>query len=276
MTALLSAYNVWHFVVEVTLIFIAIYGILYYMRGTKSSLIIAGLVFGYFCLYAVANFFELEVITHLLKLLGNSFMLVLLVIFQPEIRRALAQLGSYFSLNWKRRRELVSEVVIAAQDMAARKCGALIVLERKHPLKNLIDDAIPLDCKLSAVLLESIFYPNSPLHDGAVIIRDDRIVAARVILPLTRAENISKHLGTRHRAALGASEEYDAVTVIVSEQSGSIGLTCNGEFYRDLSGDELSNLLTSMMLRQQDEEETSETAALNAIEEDAKNDEELK
>lgn len=261
------------FFAEVPLIFLAVYGILYYLRGTRSSLIIAGLVLVYACLYLVAHALRLNVTTHLLELLGSSFMLVLLVIFQPEVRRVLAQLGSYANWKWKRRREVVGEIVAAAQNMAKRKCGALIVLERRMHLQNLIDDSIALDSRLSAILLESIFYPNSPLHDGAVIVRDDRILAARVILPLTRAENISKHLGTRHRAALGISEECDAVTVVVSEESGSISLTCRGDFYRDLSADDLSKLLTRMMLQQNDLE-LSETVTF--IEENQTADEEEK
>jgi diadenylate cyclase len=138
--------------------------------------------------------------------------------------------------------------------MSRRKCGALIVIERRIKLQMLIDDSIPLDIKVNALILESIFYPNSPLHDGAVIIRDDRIQAARVILPLTRSEKISPRLGTRHRAALGISDETDAVSVIVSEETGSISIACKDEFHRDLSIPQLEHLLEQYIIQKADSE----------------------
>jgi len=161
----------------------------------------------------------------------------------------------------KKRREFIGELVAAVRDMSRRKCGALIVIERRIKLQMLIDDSIPLDVKVNALILESIFYPNSPLHDGAVIIRDDRILAARVILPLTRAEHISRRLGTRHRAALGISEESDAVSVIVSEETGSISIAYRGNFHRDLSMPQLEQLLEKLII-QRDDSETAETAKM--------------
>ena len=125
-------------------------------------------------------------------------------------------------------------------------------------LQTLIDDSIPLDIKVNSLILESIFYPNSPLHDGAVIIRDDRILAARVILPLTRAEHISRSLGTRHRAALGISEESDAVSVTVSEETGAISVACRGDFHRDLTIPVLERLLEQLIV-QRDDSEVAET-----------------
>lgn len=138
---------------------------------------------------------------------------------------------------------MIGELVSAAGNMARRKCGALMVVERRIGLQNLVDDSVRLDIKVNAMVLESIFYPNSPLHDGAVIIRDGRIVAARAILPLTRAENISRRLGTRHRAALGISEDTDAVTIVVSEETGAISIACRGVLHRDLAIGELENYL---------------------------------
>ena len=138
--------------------------------------------------------------------------------------------------------------------MSRRKCGALIVIERRIKLQMLIDDSIPLDIKVNSLILESIFYPNSPLHDGAVIIRDDRIQAARVILPLTRNEKISPRLGTRHRAALGISDETDAVSVVVSEETGAISIACKDEFHRDLSLPQLERLLEQYIIQKADSE----------------------
>ena len=189
---------------------------------------------------------------------------VIFILFQPELRRALAQLGSYSHWGRRRRRkEMIGEIVGAANAMACRKCGALIVLERKINLQTLVEDAVMLDDKVNSLLLESIFYPNSPLHDGAVIIRGDRIVAARAILPLTRSKEVSPQLGTRHRAALGISEESDAVTVVVSEETGGLSIAHRGVLHRDLDGEGLRRLLYTLLV-DKDYEEFSETAKLLA------------
>ncbi len=247
---------------EIAILFLVIYGILYYLRNTRTSTIFAGGVIGFLLLSFLASWLGLQVIDRLLGKLGDSLLLILLIIFQPELRRLLTMLGSLTVLRGKQRREVIGEVLTAAQNMAKRKCGALIVLERRDHLQWLINDAVPLDSRLSAVLLESIFYPNSPLHDGAVIIRNDRIVAARAILPLTREEHLSERVGTRHRAALGVSEECDAVTVVVSEETGSISLTSDGKFYRDRSPEELALLLERMVV-QPDKEELHDVEQLN-------------
>ena len=249
-------------IVEIAILFVVIYGVLRYLRGTRSSLILAGGAIAFFVLKFCIEEMKLNVIDELLRQLGSSFLLILIIVFQPELRRLLAQLGSLAVFQGKRRREVIGEVVAAAQNMAKRKCGALIVLERRIHLQWLINDSVPLDSRLSSVLLESIFYPNSPLHDGAVIIRDDRIVAARAILPLTRADNISTRIGTRHRAALGISEECDAITVVVSEETGSISLTKEGVFYRDLTPEALTRLLEKLVV-QPDKEELRDVELLN-------------
>jgi diadenylate cyclase len=145
--------------------------------------------------------------------------------------------------------------------MSHRKIGALIVIEDKIRLQSLIDDSLVLDTPVSAPLLESIFYPGAPLHDGAVIIRGERIVAARVILPLTKSKEISPRMGTRHRAAIGISEECDAVTIVLSEETGSISITHRGSFYRDLTPEELSQLLEKLLVFK-DKEEFAETAKM--------------
>ena len=163
----------------------------------------------------------------------------------------MARLGSLAIFENRRRRELINEVIAAVLDMAKRKCGAIIVIECKVRLQTLIDDAIIMDAKVNSLMLESIFFPNSPLHDGAVIIRDDRIVAARAILPLSGSEKISRQLGTRHRAALGISEESDAVTVLVSEESGAVSIGHDGKLYRDLSAGELRKLLDTLIVQKE-------------------------
>lgn len=250
-------------VVEVGILFLAIYGVLYYLRGSRGSLVI----FGIFVLWALfslaAKFFSFNVISYILDTIGNVLVVVLFILFQPELRRALAQIGSYTVWQGRRRREMIGEIVSAAGSMARRKCGALIVIERRIHLQTLVDDAVALDNKVNSLLLESIFYPNAPLHDGAVIIRGDRIVAARAILPLTRSKEVSPQLGTRHRAALGISEESDAVAVVVSEETGTLSIAQRGILHRDLDCDGLRRLLETLLV-EKDDEEFSETAKLLA------------
>ena len=249
--------------IQIGVLFLMIYAVLYYLRSTRGAMVITGLfILGIFLAVIVrVEGLNFDVLAYILDMFGNSLFVAMLIIFQPELRRALAQLGSYIARQGKQRREVVAEIVAAVTAMSRRKCGALIVVERRFNLQTLIDDSIPLDIKINALVLESIFFPNSPLHDGAVIIRNNRIVAARVILPLTRAEHVSRHLGTRHRAALGISEESDAVTIVVSEETGFISLAYRGIFHRDTDPAELQELLEQLVVLK-DDGELSETVKL--------------
>ena len=235
-------------VIEIAILALVIYKILYYMRGARGSYVLAGIIILLVALIVISQYLKLEAINFLLQWLLVSLPTALFIIFQPELRRAFAQLGSYTVFQGKRRREVIGELVTATANMAKRKCGALMVVE--------------LDIKINAMVLESIFFPNSPLHDGAVIIHDDRIVAARAILPLTRAENISRRLGTRHRAALGISEETDAVTIVVSEETGTISIACRGVLHRDLAVSELENYLEKLIIQEQDDTDLAETVQM--------------
>ena len=259
----MDALTILRAVAEIGILFIAIYCVLYYLRGSRGILVLFGVVVAWLIFYSVARGFNLKVISHLLKLTGEALVVVLFILFQPELRRALAQFGSYMVWQGRRRREVIGEIVAAACNMAYRKCGALIVIERRIHLQALVDDAVAMDDKVNSLLLESIFFPNAPLHDGAVVVRGDRIVAARVILPLTRSKEISAQVGTRHRAALGISEESDAVIVVVSEETGAISIAHRGALHRDLDGDGLRRLLEKLLV-DKDDEEFSETAKLLA------------
>jgi diadenylate cyclase len=225
-----------------------IYMVMYHLRNTRGSRVLAGLLMLLITLWSLSNALNLNVLSRVLEIALNALPLMLIVIFQPELRRLLTQLGSFFSRN-NQRQELVGEIVGAVQNMAKRKCGALIVVECKVRLQPLIDDAIALDAKVNSLMIEAIFYPKSPLHDGAVIIRDDRIVAARAILPLSGSEHLSRQLGTRHRAALGIAEESDAVTILVSEESGSVSIAHDGKLYRDLSISALNQMLDTLVVQ---------------------------
>ncbi len=239
----------WRALLQVAIIFSLIYLIMYHLRKTSGSMVMAGLLMIGGVLWGVAKTLELDVISQLLEMFLGSLFLMLMIIFQPELRRLLARLGSLSTIREQRREELIKDIVVAMKNMSKRKCGAIVVIERRESLQYLIDDAIVLDAKVNASLLESIFFPNSPLHDGSVIIRDNRAVAARAILPLSVSDTLSKRLGTRHRAALGISECSDAVAVMVSEESGTISLGVNGELLRDLSADELHGMLEKLIVQ---------------------------
>ena len=166
-------------IAEIGILSVAIYGVLYYLRSTRGSFVLFGTVALWTLFSIAANCLDMNVISRILGITGSSLLVVLVILFQPELRRLLAQIGSYTVWQGRRRREMIGEIVTAACDMAHRKCGALIVIERRIHLQTLADDAVALDDKVNSLLLESIFYPNSPLHDGAVVIRGDRIIAAK-------------------------------------------------------------------------------------------------
>ena len=250
-------------IAEIGILSLAIYGVLYYLRSTRGSFVLFGIVALWLLFSLAATFLKMNVISNILGITGQSLLVVLVVLFQPELRRLLAQIGSYTVRQGRRRREMIGEIVTATCDMAHRKCGALIVIERRIHMQTLADDAVALDDKVNALLLESIFYPNSPLHDGAVVIRGDRIIAARAILPLTRSKDVSPQLGTRHRAALGISEDSDAVIVVVSEETGTISIALRGMLHRDLEAESLRSMLVKLLV-ERDEDEFSETAKLLA------------
>ena len=241
--------------VEFLLIAFVIYKILYYLRGTRAVNVLAGLIVAFLMLMLISDKLELKVVSWLLDKFLELMALTVIVIFQPELRRAFAQLGSYTFFKRSRKRENINELVQAVNSMSARKIGAIIVIERRIGMRAIVDDAIKLDCKLCAWLLQSIFFPNSPLHDGAVIVRDDRIVAARAILPLSRDANLSRTMGTRHRAALGITEETDGIVLVVSEETGDISIACRGAIMRGLSGKSLENELNKLLMHSNDNSE---------------------
>lgn len=242
--------NLWNYlrmVFQILLIAYIIYKILCYLRGTKGATVLAGIGLAILALGILSEYLKLEVLSWILRYFISGLPFLLIVIFQPELRRAFAQLGTLTFGKNKRREEVLAEISQAAVNMAKTKTGALIVIERKIGLGSIVEDAVKQDIKVTSSILESIFYPNSPLHDGAVIIRDDHIVAAHAILPLARNDRAVRSLGTRHRAALGITEETDAIVVVVSEERGSIGVTWAGKIRRDVRPDKLQRYLNALM-----------------------------
>ncbi len=248
---------------EVAILAFLIYKVLYFMRGTRGAYVLSGLITALLALTILASALHLEVIGWLVGSFWSILATAVIVIFQPELRRAFAQLGTYTVLRGKRQREVIGEIVTAVVNMAERKCGALIVVERRIGLRALEDDSVRLDIRVNSMVIESVFFPNSPLHDGAIIIRDNRIVAARVILPLPRSgADISQRLGTRHRAAMGISEESDAVVVVVSEETGVISVCCRGVLKRNLDPAHLEAYLENLIITEQDDVEPAMTDLL--------------
>lgn len=242
-------------VVEYFLITFVIYKVLYYLRGTRAANVLAGLVVGILLLWMLTMALDFTVLRWLLDGFWPLMATAIIVIFQPELRRAFAQLGSFAFFQSTRKRETISELVSAVLEMSCRKTGAIIVIERRIGMRAIVEDAVKLDCKLSSLLIQSIFFPNAPLHDGAVIVRNNRLVAARAILPLSRDANLSRTMGTRHRAALGITEETDAVVVIVSEETGDISIACRGAIMRGLSEKVLEEELCNLLIGSDSKEE---------------------
>ncbi len=239
--------------IEFCLILIIIFSLLYFFRRTRAISVLWGFIVILLGLGFLAEALHLEVFQWILKNLWQLLAMTLIVIFQPELRRAFAQLGSILSLHThagqRERKEMIEEIVSAMTQMSIRRCGALIVLERKIGLAAISSNAVQMDAKINSLLLQSLFYPNSPLHDGAIIIQQDKIVAAHAILPLTQ-ETGARHLGTRHRAALGITEETDAVALVVSEETGNMSYAYRGKLNKVDSDTELLVFLKQTLLDQ--------------------------
>ncbi len=227
-----------------------IYYILYYLRGTRAASVLTGLIIALIVLSGLSISLNLYVLSIIFTNLWTIIATALVVIFQPELRRAFAQLGSStFRHPSDTQRKTISEVVSAVQQLSRTKTGALIVFERGIGMASIKNSAVPLSAQVNSKLLQSIFYPNSPLHDGALIIRGDIIEAAHAILPLTtQPEYSDMGLGTRHRAAIGVTEETDAIAVVVSEETGIISVAVKDRFERKMTPAQLSDFLTRNIL----------------------------
>ncbi len=239
-----------------------IYCLLYFLRGTRGASVLAGCVIVLIFLTLLTNVLKFEVMNWLLQNFWTIASIALVVIFQPELRRAFAQLGSKsFSTHANVQKKTIRETVSAVTQMSRRKTGALIVFERQIGMATIKNSAVHLEAKVSSLLLQSIFYPNSPLHDGALIIRGDTIEAAHAILPLTQQPEFARqNIGTRHRAATGVTEETDAVAVVVSEETGGISMAKRGNLRRDLTPDELFELLTNALIDKPEKGDSDEFA----------------
>ena len=238
---------------DIALTSLLIYGLFSLIRGTRAVRLVIGVTMLY-GVYLAAQFLRLQLLSQLLQTGAVVGLLALVVVFQPELRRALERIGRVGSMGWLLApgaggsiERIASEIARAAGLLSADRHGALIVIERETGLQDAAESGVMLHAELSAELLRSIFAPRAPLHDGAVIVHGDRVIAAAVVLPLSEMSVHSERFGTRHRAALGITEQTDAVAVVVSEESGSISLVERARIIRNLDEERLRNALVALL-----------------------------
>jgi diadenylate cyclase len=242
----------WSDLVDILVVSVLIYEVLKLIKGTRAVQMVLGggmLV----ALYYGSRIGHLETVNWLIRNMLGYIVFAVIVLFQADIRRALAHLGRapffrYFAKP-ESAEESIEEIVVAASMLSSQRVGAIVAIERQIGLRNYIEGGIPLDAVLTYDLLLSIFQPSAPLHDGAVIVQDDRVAAAACFLPLTVNPRLSKELGSRHRAAIGLTEENDAVAVVVSEETGRISVVADGHIERGLNADELRDRLRTLVLQ---------------------------
>ncbi len=245
--------NLLRYVIDILLVTYVIYKLIMLIRGTRAVQLLKGIMV-IVVTWLLSKYFQLTTLHWLMSQAFTFGVLALVIIFQPELRRALEQLGrgKLFSRTYSVQAEetvkrMVQEVAKSVVYMAKRRIGALIVIERDTGLNDYVETGVQIGGKVSSELLINIFIPNTPLHDGAVIIRKDSVLAAGCYLPLSENSSISKELGTRHRAAIGMSEVSDGLSVVVSEETGQISLAVNGQMRRNVAEDQLTELLLEQL-----------------------------
>lgn len=235
----------WRDVLDIILVSYVLYRVFVFLRGTRAEQVARGLVILIVASF-VSRWARLTTVDWILRNFWAVWLMVIIIIFQPELRRALAQLGQsrFLGALLKSEERVVKEIVESVGILAKKRIGALIVLERESSVREFIEAGTRIDSEVSAELLNAIFMPNSPLHDGAVIIRERRVAYAGCFLPLSQNSRLSKKLGTRHRAAIGLSEETDALVIVVSEETGEISLAMTGNLIPNLTLEKVEELLS--------------------------------
>jgi diadenylate cyclase len=237
-------------VLEILILAVGIYYAASFVRGTRGAAIFTGILVVMLSLGLLSNLLELQVLRWLLGVFSSAFAVSVIIIFQPEIRQLLAQIGSlqlFYSSH--EQRENIEVIIQTVERLADVRIGALIAVEQSIQLQDAAESGIPVDCIATPEMLETIFFPNNAIHDGGVIIKGDRIAYAACIFPLTQRQDLNKSLGTRHRAALGLSEETDAVVVVVSEETGTISYAHRGELVRGVSLESLRAFLSGILIQ---------------------------
>lgn len=249
-TLLHSPYNLIMFIVDITIVVFIAVKFFQFVKGTRALQLLKGILF-LIAATMISSLLNLRVLNFILTSFMTYGVILLIVMFQPELRRALEQLGSnkinkFFGIEQDiatKVKENIYKITIAAMELSNTKTGALIVIERDIKLKDIIDTGVLIGAEISPQLLVNIFQPNTPLHDGAVIISESKIMAAACMLPLAGDKNISKKLGTRHRSAIGISKESDSIVIVVSEETGKISVAKNGTLIADVKEEALKQIL---------------------------------
>ena len=249
-------------VVDLGIVIFLIIKLVKLIQGTRALQLLKGIIFLIF-ITIISGALQLNILNYILTSFMTYGVILLIVIFQPELRRALEQLGSnkinrFFGIDKDiatKTKENIYKIVNSATEMSKTKTGALIVLERDIKLKDIMDTGVPMDAEISPQLLVNIFTPKTPLHDGAVVISENKIKAAACMLPLSSEKNISKRIGTRHRSAIGMSKESDAIVVVVSEETGKISVAKDGTLIADVKEDALKQILLKNMIKKQEQKE---------------------
>lgn len=242
--------EIWRPALEILILAVTIYYAFRFLRGTRGWPVVIGFVLVLLALTLVTTVLDLKVLRLLLGTFSAFFAVAVLVIFQPELRRMLAELGNLpLFASASEQRESIEVIVQTAERLADIRIGALIAIEQSIQLQEAVESGIRVDCDATPEMLETIFFPNNAIHDGGVIIKGDRIAYAACIFPLTQRQDLNKSLGTRHRAAIGLSEETDAVVAVVSEETGMISHAYKGQLVRGVTPEELRSFLTSIIVR---------------------------
>jgi len=243
----------WLSAIDILLVALFFYWLLFLIQGTQAVQLLRGIIIIVLLSVLVTSTFQLTAFSWLIRNSIPALLVAIPVIFQPELRRALERLGrTGFPINRPPRRAIIeraiNQIIEACQRLSEHRYGALIVLERETGLQEHIDKGVKVDALLTSDLLLTIFFPNTALHDGAVIVREDRVVAAACVLPLTEGFMTDRHLGLRHRAAIGVTEQSDAIAIAVSEETGTISIARNGRIIRHLDEKRLRKVLQAFYL----------------------------
>ncbi|HSY09925.1 MAG TPA: diadenylate cyclase CdaA, partial [Candidatus Dormibacteraeota bacterium] len=240
----------WRAALEILILAVGIYYASRFLRGTRGWPVVIGFVVVLLALALLTTLLKLKVLSWLLGTFSAFFAVAVLIIFQPELRRLLAELGNLpLFASAHEQRENIEVIIQTCERLADVKIGALIAIEQSIQLHDAVESGLPVDCIATPEMLETIFFPNNAIHDGGVILKGDRIAYAACIFPLTQRQDLNKSLGTRHRAAIGLSEETDAVAVVVSEENGRISHAYKGQLAHGVTLEELRSFLTSVLVQ---------------------------
>ena len=241
--------EIWRPALEILILTVGIYYAFRFVRGTRGAPVVTGFLVVLLTFVMVTYLLKLQVLQWILGAFSAFFAVAVVVLFQPELRRMLAELGNLpLFATAHEQRENIEVIIQTVERLADVRIGALIAIEQSIQLQEAVESGIPVGCEATPEMLETIFFPNNAVHDGGVIIKGDRIAYAACIFPLTQRQDLNKSLGTRHRAAIGLSEETDAVIVVVSEETGAISYAYKGQFVRAVTLEALRAFLTSVLV----------------------------